>query len=305
LRPLGVHEPVEHVVGDVTNAASVARAVAGCDAVLHAAAVYDLDARARRAIVCTNAAGAELVLRAAAEHGCDPIVHVSSVVALLRRHATATPDSALSGVTSCYARSKVESEAVARRLQAGGAPVVIVQPGGVLGPHDPHRSDQVRRFRDILHGRYPLWPTGGSHIVDVRNVAEVHAAVMTPGGGPRRYLVPGHHVDGTTMFATLRAVTGRRLRHLIVPAAALVPAAWVASGVQHVLPFHLPFEYEGALISGYGTRCDDSRARQELGVRPRPLAETYADTVRWMHETGQLTDGQAGRAILQSTPIKV
>ena len=64
-----------------------------------------------------------------------------------------------------------------------------------------------------------------------------------------------------------------------------------------MLPFHLPVDYEAVLVAGYGTRCDDTRARAELGIRPRPLEQTYSDTVRWLHDTGGLTAGQAGRAI--------
>ncbi len=87
------------------------------------------------------------------------------------------------------------------------------------------------------------------------------------------------------MFTTLRAVTRRRLPHVVVPATMVLPVAWAASAAQRVVPFHLPFDYEGALITGYGTRCDDSRARHELGIQPRPLAGTYRDTARWLHHT--------------------
>jgi dihydroflavonol-4-reductase len=297
LRPLGVTADVDHVVGDVTDPDSVNRALRGCDAVLHAAAVYDLDARARPAIARTNVAGARTVLRAAVEAGCDPVVHVSSVVALLRRGATVTPDSPLSTLPGAYTRSKAASEAVARQLQAGGAPVVIVQPGGVLGPHDPHCGDQTRRLRDILRGWYPLWPSGGFQIADVRDVARVHAAVLSPGAGPRRYLVPGNFVDGATMYATLRELTGRRLPVAVVPAALIVPLAWTTSALQRVTPFHLPADHEGVLMVRSGTRCDDTRARAEFGIEPRPIAETYRDTIRWLHETDRITTRQAGRTV--------
>jgi len=68
-------------------------------------------------------------------------------------------------------QSKVASEAVARRLQDDGAPIVIVHPGAVLGPHGPHRGDLMHRLRDVLRGRYPTWPSGGYHQVDGRDVA--------------------------------------------------------------------------------------------------------------------------------------
>jgi dihydroflavonol-4-reductase len=294
LAPLGVTTAMDHTVGDVTDPDSVKRALRGCDAVLHAAAVYNLDARARPAIARTNVAGAETVLRAAVEAGCDPVVQVSSVAALLRRRATVTPESPLSTTRGAYIRSKAASEAIARRLQDDGAPVVIVQPGGVLGPHDPHCGDQTRRLRDVLRGRYPMWPSGGYHVVDVRDVARVHAALITSGGGPRRYLVPGHFVDSSTMYGTLRALTGRRLPLLVVPSAIMLPLSWTLSAVQRVTPFHLPADHEGVVFMRSDTRCDDSRAREQFGIQPRPLTETYRDTIRWLHRTGQLTTRQAG-----------
>ncbi|MFI5908096.1 NAD-dependent epimerase/dehydratase family protein [Dactylosporangium sp. NPDC051541] len=297
LEPLGVRTTVDHVVGDVTDPGSVARALPGCDAVLHAAAVYDLDARARPAIARTNVAGARTVLRAAVDAGCDPVVHVSSTAALLRRRATVTPDSALSRTRGPYIQSKVASEAVARELQGAGAPVVIVQPGAVLGPDDPHCGDQARRLRDILRGRYPVWPSGGLHVVDVRDVADVHAAVFTLQAKPARYLVPGHFVDGATMFATLRVLTGRRLPCLVVPSPAMLPVSWTMSALQRITPFHLPADHEGVVFIGTATRCDDTRARDELGVEPRSLIETYGDTIRWLHRTGRLTDSQAGALV--------
>ena len=64
LSPLGVAD-VESVVGDVTVPQSVEEAMAGCEAVLHAAAVYSLGPRAARRVRETNVRAAEIVLGAA------------------------------------------------------------------------------------------------------------------------------------------------------------------------------------------------------------------------------------------------
>lgn len=295
LAPLGVTDPVDHVVGDVTDAGSVKRSMEGCDAVLHAAAVYNLDTRANRETRATNVPGARTVLDAAVAQGCDPIVHVSSTLAVLHRNTVATPDSPLSAVRGTYIASKAESERYARSLQDDGAPVVVVQPGAVLGPYDPHLSDQMRRLADVLRGRYPMWPSGGFHAVDVRDVAGVHAAVMSPGLGPRRYAVPGHRLDGPTLFGALRSLTGRRLPYMRVPARALLPVTRTASAAQRVLPFRVPAEYEGALVCYHDTVIDDSWARDGLGVAPRPLEETLGDAVRWLNDAGHISARQAGK----------
>jgi hypothetical protein len=38
-----------------------------------------------------------------------------------------------------------------------------------------------------------------------------------------------------------------------------------------------------------------SKTRDELQFEPRPIQETFADTVQWLAETGHLTPRQAGR----------
>ncbi len=82
LGPLGVSS-LDFVIGDVTDADAVARALEGCEAVIHGASVYSNDPRRSREIAATNLAGAKAVLGQAAGRGLDPIVHVSSIVALL------------------------------------------------------------------------------------------------------------------------------------------------------------------------------------------------------------------------------
>ena len=109
------------------------------------------------------------------------------------------------------------------------------------------------------------------------------------------------------MYGTLRVLTGRRLPLLVVPSAIMLPLSWISSTVQRVTPFHLPADHEGVVFARSETRCDDSRARDEFGIQPRPLTEIYGDTIRWLHRTGQLTTRQAGlttrhRAVRYAAP---
>src|SRR5690349_10358682 len=74
MAPFGVHPAaVDVVVGDVTREADVARAVDGCDAVVHAAELYSFDSRVAAAMT-TNVRGTEVVLRRSRAAGADPIV---------------------------------------------------------------------------------------------------------------------------------------------------------------------------------------------------------------------------------------
>jgi dihydroflavonol-4-reductase len=297
--PLGLQAgELDTIVGDVTDPAVVDQAVAGCQAVVHAGSVYSLDSRDAGRIRQVNVRGTDLVLGAAHRAGLDPIVYVSSTAALLHSGGqTLTPDSPAGHPVGPYLGSKADAERVARRHQQDGAPVVITYPGNVLGPHDPHLSESMRLGRDILKGRYPLIPSGGSAIVDVRDVAKVHAAVLQPGRGPRRYLASGTFVLFAELIARLGAVTGRRVRAVTVSAGMLLPVGRAVGVLQHAVPFHIPAELEAIYVCWCAARCDDTRTRRELGVEPRDLQVTLTSAVRWLAEQGHLSRRQAGKLV--------
>jgi nucleoside-diphosphate-sugar epimerase len=148
---------------------------------------------------------------------------------------------------------------------------------------------------NVLRGRYPMVPAGGMHIADVRDVAAALAAVMKPGQGPRSYLVAGHFTTMPDVIRTLGDLSGRRLRFLTMPAWFMAGFGRAADVVQRRLKTRLPWNAEGIWVLNCDAHCDDSKTRDQLQLEPRPLRETFVDTVRWLVETGHLTPRQAGR----------
>ncbi|TCB96762.1 SDR family NAD(P)-dependent oxidoreductase [Micromonospora zingiberis] len=296
LGPLGVSGgQVRTVVGDVTDGESVAAAVAGCTAVLHAAGVYSFDTRRHARMRQVNVDGTEVVLDAARAAGADPIVHVSSVVALAPTGgAPLATDLPVGRPRERYMATKAAAEEVARRHQAAGSPVVITYPMATLGPHDPYLGDQLARLRALLRGQLPIWPGGGFPVGDVRDVADLHVAALRPGRGPRRLLAPGETLSTREFVAVVREVTGRRLPVGYLPSAAVLPVGAAASALQRVWPWHVPVEY-GAV---YTCHCA-LRVGPEVPAPTRPVTETIRDSVAWLYRTGQLTRRQAGRVANQ------
>jgi hypothetical protein len=136
---------------------------------------------------------------------------------------------------------------------------------------------------------------GGMHIADVRDVAAVLGAVMEPGRGPRGYMVSGHYTSLPDLIRTLGELSGRRIRFLIVPRWFLAAFGRAADVAQRRLKTRLPWQGEGIWVMNCAARCDDSRTRSEFDLEPRPLRETFIDTVRWLVEVGHVSQAEAGR----------
>jgi dihydroflavonol-4-reductase len=297
LGPLGITK-VDAVVGDITNPGTVQQAIQGCHAVVHAASVYSLDPRRAAVMAQTNPIGTDLVLGAAQRQGLDPIIYVSSAAVFWPTTAARlTASSPLGTGVGPYTRSKLAAEQLARGYQQAGAPVVITYPAGVLGPHDPHLSDTVRAVCDVLRGRWPVLPNGRLPLVDVRDVAALHAVVLRPGRGARRYLLASPAVPLVDLAGLLGELTGRRLPQTTAPDWLLRAGSRLADRAQRLLPLRLPVSAEavGATLSiATDVQVDDTATRQELAIGRRELRQTLADTVRWLAAHGHLTDRQAG-----------
>jgi nucleoside-diphosphate-sugar epimerase len=296
LAPLGVDD-VETALGDVTDAAAVERALEGGDALLHAASVFSFDARKAEEMREVNVRGTEIALGAAHRRGLDPIVFVSSELALLppTGGAVLTADSPAGKSRWPYCRSKADSELVARRYQGLGAPVVSVMPAALWGPHDPHFGEGATMATNVLRSRYPIIMRGGMHIADVRDVAAVVAAVMEPRLGPRAFMVSGEYISLPDLIRRLGQLSGRRIRFAILPRWFLGAFGRGADVVQRRLKTRLPWHGEGIWVMNCAARCDDANTRSELGLELRPLQETLADTVRWLVDAGHISTAEAGR----------
>ena len=304
LEPLGVRG-LEHVVGDATDTEPVRRAMDGCDAVVHAAAIFSYDARDAHEMQRVNARATEVVLGAASDAGLDPIVHVSSYVALLPSTGVLSGDSPVGEPRGVYARSKAETERMARELQDDGAPVVITYPGMVWGPHDPHLGEAATFARSVLRGLVPMVPSGLLPVVDVRDVAAAHAASLTSGHGSGRYMLAGDMASLADLIDLIRRITGRRLMRVKAPAAPVLGMAAAGDAVQRVLPFRLPVNFGAVWTIKHGAPTDASATERDLGVRFRPAEDSVADMLRWLHRAGHLSDRQAGRAAAPAGPPKV
>src|SRR5262249_13637965 len=268
------------------------------DAVVHVASVFSFDPRRAAVMQQANPAGTTTVLGAAQRHGLDPIIYVSTMgVFLPVTTAMVTAGSPVGSGIGPYTRSKIAAERVARSYQEAGSPVVITYPAAVQGPHDPHLGDSVSFVRALLRGRLPVLPRGRVSFVDVRDVGALHAAVLRPGRGARRYPLGGPAVEIADVAALLGEITGRRLPQRTAPDWMIQQSGRLADRAQRLLPVRLPASAEQAALPlsiPASAVVDDSATRQELAVERRELRETLADTVRWLAARGLVTARQAG-----------
>lgn len=271
----------DYVVGDITDHESVRRALDGCESVVHSAAMVGTDPRQANQMMTTNLEGARNVLGSAVEAGLDPIVHVSSITALFRPGLqTFHADLPVTGGSDGYGQSKAQVELYARDLQDAGAPVNITYPGMVLGPpvgdQFGEAAEGVRGALQVsaLPGRSAGWL-----VVDVRDLAALHTALLQPGRGPRRYTAGGHRLSVDELAGMLSDAAGSTVRAIPLPDAVLRTAGRLLDSVGRFLPLNSAFTEAGMQYYTRMPASDDSPSERELGITYRDPRETLSDTV--------------------------
>jgi nucleoside-diphosphate-sugar epimerase len=270
---------VEEVRGDVRDAASARRLVAGADVVLHAAAALPIQGGAGT-IRSVNVDGTATVLAEALEAGVRRAVFISStaVYGVPERHPIHEPDP-LIGVGP-YGSSKIEAEAVCRAFGARGLQVVVLRPKTFLGPERLGVFEIL--FDWIREGRRIPILGDGSNRYQLLAVEDLVDSILRSFDAPA---AAGLAINvGAARFGTVRddleqlcAHAGSGARLFPVPAR---PAEVVLRGLELARLSPLAeWHYRTAHRDSY---VAIDRAREVLGWEPTlSNAETLCATYDW------------------------
>lgn len=287
--------PDDVVVGDMTDPDAVQRALAGCDGVVHTAALVELRRSAARRVEDSNVRGVELIIGGAARRGLASIVHVSSLgVFFVPGGPPLSPELPIAPGTTAYVRSKARGEEYVRRLQEQGAPISISYPAAIVGPDDPGMSAANQAVYSSLRDA-TLLTSSGFQVVDVRDLAALHVKLLALARPGARYPAAAEMCSWAEIYALLVELTGIRVRRLRVPGRLLRAAGSVGDVVKLVHDFNFPLTRDAMEFTTLWPGADAARTTRELGVSFRDVAETFRDTVSWMYGAGHLTPAQVGK----------
>ena len=278
---------VEPVVGDVTDPASLERAVEGCEIVFNAMGLPEQWVRDESIFDRVNAEGTRSLADAARRAGVRRLVHTSTHDVFHAERGARFDESRVADYPkgTAYERSKQRAEELALAAR-DGLEVVIVNPSGVYGP-GPSASVSFDKgmFEPLVKRRLPALPPGGLGLVFTEGLAAGH--LLAGDRGPRRRaLHPVRHIH----VAARPCKDGRPVRRAVAgclprcrPGAA--PARWRrqrgavtvdrAPAVALTRPALLLHLERGARLDegadGAGLRRRDSRtapahARREVGL---------------------------------------
>ena len=282
---------VTAVEGDLTNPASMRRAMPGVEVVYHIAATYREAGQPNAAYRAINVQGTRHVLEAAREAGVRRVVHCST--GGVHGHIANPPanEEAPFNPGDVYQQTKLEAEQLAREFgKSSGLDVVVARPIGIYGPGD---TRFLRMFRGLARRRFPLIGSGQVyyHLTFIDDLVEGFRLCGTvPAAAGRTYVLAGPR------YTTLEALLGLVARELHVePPKTHLPVwpFWTAGLLCELACVPLRIEppiYRRRVDFYTKSRAfDTTRARTELGFAPQvDLEEGIRRTADWYRSEGLL-----------------
>ncbi|MDP9794258.1 dihydroflavonol-4-reductase [Catenuloplanes nepalensis] len=260
----------------------------GMDYVVHTAAPMPVGEFRGQDLLAPARDGTRRVLRAAHRAGVRRVVMTSSTATAIPADPGAPADeSTWSDLPDlpryAYPRAKTLAERDAWNLVrswTGGPEFVAVLPANIQGPAlDDDLSPSTSLIRMMLTGRMPMLPRTGYSIVDVRDLAVLHAEAMTsPDAAGQRFIAAGEFLWFREMAALLRDRFGDR--------AAKVPRRelpdWV---VRAGARFNAEMDQLAPSL-GVRTRLSAAHAERVLGWKARPAADSLTDAAASLFDLG-------------------
>lgn len=275
----------ELVPGDLTEGAAIRAGLEGCDAAIHAAAMYEVGIPASQhpAMFEANVTGTERVLEAALDAKTPRIVHVSTCGVFGDTHGKIVNETYQhpgDDFTSYYEETKVESHRIAKRMiEEESLPCIIVQPGGVYGPGD---TSQVADLIDqLLAGKLPLIPLPdlGVCMTHVEDIAGGILLALDGGRPGEIYVLSGPPTTMREALQMVARVAGRKPPKHAVPTGllkALAPAGPLVGKLMNQPP---NLREMIASADGVTFWASHEKATRELGYEPRGLEEGLRQTL--------------------------
>lgn len=281
-----------YVYGDITDLDSLYKSFAGIDTVFHTAGLIAYKKADRAKMEKVNVFGTENVIDACLTKNVRKLVYISSVVAV---GAGFNPQQILDE-TSPYNVGTLdlgyfETKRAAEKLvleahKNKNLDCVILCPSTIYGEGDAKKGSRKTQVK-VAQGKFGFYTSGGVSIVAVEDAVEGVLSAWEKGRSGQRYILSGDNITIKDLFTIIAEEAGAPVPTKKIPNFVLFTLGKIGD-LMESLGLKGPVSTENAWTATMYHWFDNSKAKKELGFRPRPAREALRNSVSWMKKNGLL-----------------
>jgi nucleoside-diphosphate-sugar epimerase len=274
--------------GDITNMASIKKAMAGCEQVYHTAAVVKIFAKDPSIFYKVNVDGTRNLLNTALETGIKKFVYTSScgVIGASVLTPKTEKDPRTESFDNDYEFTKFLAENLVKEYVHKGLFTVIVSPSKVYGPGIETHSVSINwAISNFIKGKLTIVPKPAnilSNYCFINDIVNGHILAMQHGLGAEKYILGGENISYETFFSELRLLSGSKAR--IIQAPQFVVKIWAnIQWCKYLITKKEPFVTAKSIHHLFLNKIySNEKAKQKLGYNTTPLREALKQTIQFL-----------------------
>ena len=291
------HLPLERVLGDITDPAAIAEAMAGCESVFYCIVDTRAWLRDSAPLYATNVEGLRRAMDAALEANIHRFVFTSTYGTLGINPAGASTE------LDPFNWAKRAPDYILCRVQAEdllfeycrdkGLPAIACCVGNTYGAHDIVPTPHGQLVKDAALGKMPIYWDGGGPCVGIRDAAGAMLLAEKKGQVGQRYVIADRWVDWKELFTLAAKAGGSKPPSLRIPPILM----YLISASMDFLSF---FTRKDNRMSLDSLRCstllpnvDSTKVRKDLGWEPEPIEKSLHEAVEYY--LSQSENGKSSR----------
>ncbi len=283
---------IEFVEGDITDQDAVERAVQGCEKVYHIAACFRTAGHPDSYYHDVNYSGALYVLDAAKKHGCERVIHCSTIGVHGSVKKIPSDETAPYSPCDIYQVTKLEGEKLAIERQKQGQPISIFRPAGIYGPGDMRL---LKLFKTIHSGRFRMVGHGSVnfHMVYIDDLVDgITLCGEKPEALGETFILCGpDYVPLKKLVKLVADAVGVKAPRGHIPLAPVYAAAVMCEAVCVPLRIDPPLHRRRVGFFTKNRSFTYAKAERVIGYHPKvDCAEGVKRTAQWYFENGHLND---------------
>ena len=283
-------EVCEFDLARVARKAFLAEVGRGCGAIIHAAALAQVNPARSRAVRAANLGGTEQAIALARTVGVGRFVYVGTANVFGFGSKAQPGDETQPYAGRCYGLDYMDSKRAAtdlvlRAVAREQLPAVLVHPTFMLGPGDA-RPTSGALLLELRAGRLPVYPLGGKNYVHVHDVAVATVNALTLGRVGESYILGNENLSYREAFTLMAEIMGVGPPRRPVP-----PPLANFYGAICDLQARLtgrPAQVNSAMtaVANDGHYFTSQKARTELALPQTPVSQAVAEAFDWFKTHG-------------------
>ena len=276
------------VFGNILDNEFLKKEIIDVDVVYHLAGIVEIGTGKKKKLFKVNIGGTQNIIKVCQENKIKKLVYTSSVHAFEEaphgekmKEPTSFDPKLVKGL---YAKSKAIASDLVLNQDDKNLETVLVCPSGVIGPFDYQLSNTGQLFIDYLMGRLTAYIKGSYNFVDVRDLVDGIIKASILGKDKDIFLLSGNNISVKKLLDMISSITGKKKIKFRL-------WYWFIYTVSYFAELYYKMRKQKPLFTHYSIMVlksnhdfDNSKAKNVLGFKTRPIRKTVVDTLRFAKE---------------------